>query len=182
MGKRELSIDEREQRLIAAERAIGRLRELQIEDLAVLDTAQVATGDGSRALSEWTAGRLDMGPDTAKTLVRTMRRLQDRPDLQECLREGEVSFDRVEALSPIPEDVGIMEWAGVSTIRREASRRVRVTAETGVPIGEGPVSGDAALLGRVVVAALGWSRRPIRCDRRQGPVRGSGRSLGPSRR
>ncbi|HEU4318804.1 MAG TPA: DUF222 domain-containing protein, partial [Acidimicrobiia bacterium] len=98
-----LSIDQREQRLVASERMIARLREVQMRDLAELDVAQVATGDGSRSLSEWVAGRLDISVDSAKTLVRTMRRLQDRPDLQGLLAEGSVSFDRVEALSRIPE-------------------------------------------------------------------------------
>jgi Domain of unknown function (DUF222)/HNH endonuclease len=124
-----LTIDQREQRLIAAEKAIGRLRELQVQDLAELDTAQVASADGSRSLSEWVAGRLDMSKDTAKTLVRTMRRLHDRPDLQDGLAEGAVSFDRVEALSRIVDDVGLMEWADVATIRREAAKRARVTSE-----------------------------------------------------
>jgi hypothetical protein len=124
-----LTIDQREQRLIAAEKAISRLRELQIQDLAELDVAQVANADGSRSLSEWAAARLDMSKDTAKTLVRTMRRLHDRPDLQEQLADGTVSFDRAEALSRISEDVGLMEWADVATIRREAAKRVRIKTE-----------------------------------------------------
>ncbi|HEU4318942.1 MAG TPA: DUF222 domain-containing protein [Acidimicrobiia bacterium] len=124
-----LSVDQREQRLVASERMIARLREVQMRDLAELDVAQVATGDGSRSLSEWVAGRLDMSVDSAKSLVRTMRRLLDRPDLSGLLAEGSVSFDRVEALSRIPEDVGLMEWADVAGVRREASLRVRVTAE-----------------------------------------------------
>ena len=123
------TIDQREQRLIAAEKAISRLRELQIQDLAELDVAQVANVDGSRSLSEWVSARLDMSKDTAKTLVRTMRRLHGRPDLQGQLADGAVSFDRLEALSRISEDVGLMEWADVATIRREAAKRVRVTAE-----------------------------------------------------
>lgn len=130
MGGEKPTIDQREQRLIAAERAIARLRELQMRDLAELDVAQIATADGSRSLSEWVAARLDQGVESARTLVRTMRRLQDRPDLQEQLSEGSVSFDRVEALSRIKEDVGLMEWADVSAIRREASKRARVKAES----------------------------------------------------
>ena len=129
-GENELSIDQREQRLIAAERAIARLRELQMQDLAELDVAQVAMADGSRSLSEWVSGRLDQGIDTARTLIRTMRRLRDRPDLQERLAEGSASFDRIEALSRIADDVGLMEWADVSTVRREAAKRVRISAES----------------------------------------------------
>jgi 5-methylcytosine-specific restriction endonuclease McrA len=130
MGGENLSIDQREQRLVAAERAIARLRELQMRDLAELDVAQIATADGSRSLSEWVAARLDQGVESARSLVRTMRRLQDRPDLQEQLADGSVSFDRVEALSRVKEDVGLMEWADISAIRREASRRARVKAES----------------------------------------------------
>jgi Domain of unknown function (DUF222)/HNH endonuclease len=129
MSGERLSIDQREQRLIAAEQAISRLKELQLQDLAELDVAQVATADGSRSLSEWVSGRLDMGLETARTLVRTMRRLQDRPDLQEDLAEGRASYDRVEALSRITDDVGLMEWADVATVRREAAKRIRISAE-----------------------------------------------------
>lgn len=129
MSGERLSIDQREQRLIAAERAIARLRELQMQDLSELDVAQVATADGSRSLSEWVAGRLDMGIESARTVVRTMRRLQDRPDLREDLAAGRLSYDRVEALSRIVDDVGLMEWADVTTVRREAAKRVRISAE-----------------------------------------------------
>ncbi|HWB89089.1 MAG TPA: hypothetical protein VG872_07725, partial [Acidimicrobiia bacterium] len=115
MSEERLSIDRREQRLLAADRAIARLRELQMQDLAELDVAQVAASDGSRSLSEWVSARLDMGIESARTLVRTMRRLQERPDLQEDLAHGRVSYDRVEALSRIGEDVGLMEWADVAT-------------------------------------------------------------------
>lgn len=128
MGGESLSIDQREQRLVAAERAIARLRELQMQDLAELDVAQIATADGSRSLSEWVAARLDQGVESARTLVRTMRRLQGRPILREQLAAGSVSFDRVEALSRIREDVGPMEWADVSAIRREAAKRAKVNA------------------------------------------------------
>ena len=94
-----------------------------------MDTRQVATADGSRSLSEWVSGRLDLSIDSAQTLVRTMRRLLDRPDLLNVLADGAVSFDRVEALSRIREDVGLMEWADVAGVRTEASRRVRTTDE-----------------------------------------------------
>lgn len=115
--------------MIAAERVIARLRDLQIQDLAELDVAQVATADGSRSLSEWVASRLDVGNDTAKTLVQTMRRLHDRPDLEELLADGSASFDRIEALSRISDQVGLMEYADVAGVRREAARRARVSAE-----------------------------------------------------
>lgn len=124
-----LSTDSIEEQLADDEQLISRLRTRQMACLAELDTRQIATADGSRSLSEWVSARLDQGMETAQTLVRTMRRLQDRPDLREQLSDGDVSFDRVEALSRIGEDVGLMEWADISGVRREASKRARVTAE-----------------------------------------------------
>jgi len=129
MGVENLSIDDREQRLIADERLIARLRAVQLVDLAVLDTAQIATADGARSLSEWVAGRLDVSPDTAKSLVRTMRRLQDRPDLADRLAAGETTFDRIEAVSRIPEDVGLLEYTDVAGVHRQAAQRIRITTQ-----------------------------------------------------
>lgn len=129
MGRGVLTVDEREQRLVASERLIARLRATQLEDLAALDEAQVASADGSRSLSEWTAARLDVGLDTARTLVRTSRRLQDLPDLEADLASGGLSFDRVEALSRIAGNVGHMLWADVGQVRREAGKQARITAD-----------------------------------------------------
>jgi hypothetical protein len=108
------STDALEQQLIADERLVARLRSRQMAVLEELDVRQVATGDGARSLSEWVSGRLDVGPETAKTLVRTMRRLQDRPDLSDDLASGRVSFDRIEAVSRIHADVGLLEWTDVA--------------------------------------------------------------------
>lgn len=103
------------------------------KDLAILeelDARQVATGDGCRSLSEWTASRLDLAADTATTLVRTMRRTIDRPDLRQALTSGEIGFDRVEALSRIPENVGWLEHLDVAGIRYQAAQRARINPET----------------------------------------------------
>jgi hypothetical protein len=122
--------DALEQHLIADEGEIGRRRARQMSILGELDVRQAASADGSRSLSEWVSARMDVGPDTAKTLVQTMRRLADRPDLEDQLVSGNVSFDRVEALSRIPEDVGLLEYLDVAGVHREAAKRVRITAET----------------------------------------------------
>ncbi len=125
-----LTIDQREQRLLAGEQMIARIRALQLEDLTELDRTQTATADGCRSLSDWVASRLDLSPESAKTLVRTMRRIQDRADLLSALAAGEASFDRTEALSRIPEDVGLLEHLDVAGVRREAARRARISTET----------------------------------------------------
>jgi hypothetical protein len=127
MGR--FSIDQLEQRLADDERLIARIRARQIQDLAELDRAQVATADGSRSMSEWLAARIDVSIDTSRSLVRTMRRLQDHPRLMEQLESGETTFDRVEALSRIAGDVGHLEWTDVSGVHREAAKRARITAD-----------------------------------------------------
>ena len=125
-----VTTDSLEEQLIAAERAIGKLRGWQMSIVGELDVRQVASGDGSRSLSEWVASRLDVSPETAKSLVRTMRRLADRPDLEEILAAGGTTFDRVEAVSRIPEDVGLLECLDVAGVHREAAKQARITAET----------------------------------------------------
>ena len=124
-----LSTDSLEQRMLARQAEISQLTAEQLLDLEELDYRQVATADGCRSLSEWTTARMDLHPDTAKTLVRTMRRTADRPDLREALGSGDISFDRMEALSRIPEEVGLLKHLDVAGVRREAANRVRITAE-----------------------------------------------------
>jgi hypothetical protein len=122
------STDQLEQCLLESEGVVSQARAMQVEILAELDSRQIVTGDGCRSLSDWVAARLDVSSDTAKTLVRTMRRTADRSDLRDALASG-VSFDRVEGLSRIPEPVGLMEDVDVGGVLREAALRVRVTAE-----------------------------------------------------
>lgn len=109
-----LTQDQKERILVDAEAGIARLRAVQLEVLEDLDRCQVATADGCRSLSEWATARLDLHPDTAKTLVRTMRRTVERPEVKEALATGEISFDRAEALSRIPEEVGLLAHLDVA--------------------------------------------------------------------
>jgi hypothetical protein len=130
MGYGEWTTDQLEQELAADEAERSRLAARDLAILEELDSRQVATGDGCRSLSEWTASRLDVSHETAKNLVRTMRRTSHRPDLRAGLASGAVSYDRVEALSRIPEHVGWLEHSDISGVRREASLRARINAET----------------------------------------------------
>ena len=102
MDRTTVSTDQLEQELSSNQAERARLLARDIEILEEIDYRQVATGDGCRSLSEWVSGRMDVSTETARRLVRTMRRTQDRPDLRGALQSG-VSFDRVEALSKIPD-------------------------------------------------------------------------------
>ena len=127
MDLRMVSTDSLEQRVAADERLIARIRARQLGDLEELDRRQVATADGARSLSEWVAARLDVSLVTARSLVRTMRRTSGRADLRDVLSAGDVSFDRAEAVSRIPENVGLLEHLDVGGVQREAAKRVRIT-------------------------------------------------------
>jgi 5-methylcytosine-specific restriction endonuclease McrA len=129
MGYATWTTDQLEQQLVVDEAETSRLAARKMAILEELDYRQVATADGCRSLSEWTTARLDQHPESAKCLVRTMRRTADRPDLREALAAGEITFDRVEALSRIPEDVGLLEHLDVAGVRREAAMRARISSE-----------------------------------------------------
>ena len=122
--------DQLEQRLAAAEDVVSWARAVQLDVLEELDRRQVATADGSRSLSEWVAARIDVGPRTAKSLVRTMRRTAEQSELRRELASL-VSFDRVEALSRLhdrdPDD--LLLWSDVAGVHRVAAKQARVTAE-----------------------------------------------------
>ena len=131
-----LTIDQREQQLIDVESLVGRLGACQMANLEVLGRVEVATGVGSRSLSEWVGTWLDVGLVSAMSLVRTMRWTVDRSGLREALASGVVSFDRVEALSKISEDVGLLSHLDVGGVCREAARRTRITAESEIKTAE----------------------------------------------
>ena len=177
-----LTIDQRQQRIIAEELLIATIRADQIEELEEFDQAQVATGDGFRSLSEWTGAVLDLSSETAKSLVRTMRRTTDRPELREALSSGEVSFDRVEALSRIPEDVGLLEQLDVARSPPGGRQSGPDHRRDRVALLERPVPGPPTVPGRIVVETMGWSRRSLRSTRRQSPGRSCGCSPRSTRR
>jgi hypothetical protein len=57
-----------------------------------------------------------------------MRRTQGRPQLREVLASG-ASYDRVEALSRIAAEVGLLDHLDVAGVHREAALRARMSAE-----------------------------------------------------
>ena len=130
MGYGEWTTDRLEQELTSNQMLRSRLTAVDLAILEELDSRQVATGDGCRSLSEWTASRLDVSSETARSLVRTMRRTSHRPELRDGLASGEVSYDRVEALSRIPEPVGRLEHLDIAGVRREAALQARISTET----------------------------------------------------
>ena len=134
------STDRLEQELVASEGRISSERAAQMALLSELDHRQVAIGDGCRSLHEWTASRLDLAPENAKTLVATSRRLSDLPYLVKQLGSGEVSFDRVAEVAKVAspgKELATLEWSlgwDLSGLRHQLSLRTSLArrAEHGI--------------------------------------------------
>ena len=127
----ELTVEDREQQLALDLQMISMLQARLLDNLEWFDSAQVASGDGAKSLSEWLARKADVGLDTARRLVRTMRRTEARPLLRRALAEGLASFDRVEAVSKLKgePDLGSVSHLDVAGVRRLAADQVMLTSE-----------------------------------------------------
>jgi hypothetical protein len=74
-----LTMDAIERSLTDGEATIARVRRSQMVLIREADRRQEPTADGCRSMAEWVTGRLDVAPETAKTLVSTARRLESLP-------------------------------------------------------------------------------------------------------
>ena len=130
-----ITTDRLEQVLIGLESEIGTRRHLQMSLLTELDRRQVPLLDGSRTLAEWAASRIDLTPETARTLTQTARRLVDQPDLATELAAGTVTFDRVAEESRLvatgASDDLVARSRGwdMAGLRRVAARHQRLTRQ-----------------------------------------------------
>jgi len=131
-----VSTDILEQRLCEAEATIARIRTAQMTIIREIDRRQTPLADGCRSTAEWVTGRLDVAPDTAKTLVSTARRLEYLPTVETATAEGSVTFDRatvVARLADPSEDETILDECAVydvARIRRLVSNRHRISRDT----------------------------------------------------
>ena len=127
-----LTTDALEQQLIEIESLKSRLTARQLVLLREADARQTPLADGCRSLQEWTAGRLDVAPETAKALVSAARTLADHPHLQDRLESGVGSFDRVIAVAYLttagasPERIEQSEGFDIPGVRRLASLHRRM--------------------------------------------------------
>ncbi len=109
-----VSVDALEQEFEALEAEIGARRARQLELIRELDTAQVATLDACRSMSEWLGRRFDLQRAHARSLTRLAR--VDHELIEKELSEGLISTDRAVAEAKLIE-------SGASDDERLASRR-----------------------------------------------------------
>lgn len=129
----ELTDDQIEHWLHASERVIGQIRSQQMELLRQADLRQMPLGDGCRSLAEWTAGRMDMTVQSARTLTSTARRLTDLPATSHQAAEGNLAYERTVEVARLAtpatevetiEDTMALDIAG---IKRQNARRRHLT-------------------------------------------------------
>ena len=107
-----------------------------MEAILELDARQTATADGCTSMVEWLAGRIDVAPETAKTLVATAKRLDTRPGLGDALAEGEATYDRVVEVARYAsagselDDLLDSYGSDVAGLRRKATAQRRMTRES----------------------------------------------------
>lgn len=112
--------DRLEQVLTEAESAIGRLRHLQTLAIRELDRRQVPFGDGARTLADWISARIDVTPETAKSLGRVS--MSDSAELAAALVEGDATFDRVAEVAKAG-DADLRHHLDLVGVRREIACR-----------------------------------------------------------
>ncbi len=117
------------------ERLIARVRARQAARIVELDRRQADAADGCASMSEWVAGRIDMAPETAHSLVATAKALAGLPHLRGAASDGELSWDRTvevaKAATPDDElEVLVSSYDhDVAGLRRRRSRRRRMTRQ-----------------------------------------------------
>ncbi|MDF1596800.1 MAG: DUF222 domain-containing protein [Acidimicrobiia bacterium] len=132
-----LTTDELEQQLAELESFVAQARARQVGLLREADHRQVPSADGCRSLGEWTAGRLDIAPETAKDLVTATRMLADQPELEESLAAGRSSFDRILATARLgtagasPRSVGLSAGLDIPGVRRLTAQQRRIPRHEG---------------------------------------------------
>ncbi|MCJ7781149.1 MAG: HNH endonuclease [Acidimicrobiia bacterium] len=95
-----LTMDAIEQSLADGEATIARVRRSQMVLIREADRRQAPLIDGCRSMAEWVTGRLDVAPETAKTLVSTARRLVSNRHRMTRDTEREVFETRYVAVQP----------------------------------------------------------------------------------
>lgn len=128
-GQRRPTPDQLETDLIAIERIIGRLRMRQVVLLRTLREMEIHHVDGARSMHDWTAAKLDVSHDTARSLMTATK-----ADVLEAVVDEDVSFDRAVATARLVTagaDEKTLEWSkrlDISGIRRLIAQRKRVTS------------------------------------------------------
>ena len=123
-----LTADELDQIIIDRERDISRARADQMAAIRAHKALQTHTADGYRSMIDWLAARADVSHRTARAICWTATRLDDAPDVERTLADGEISFDRAEQLARLPKEKRENhEWFDIGQLRRQVAHHRRLS-------------------------------------------------------
>jgi hypothetical protein len=95
--------DDLDEVIVRAEEGVARLRAIELAAIAEKKARKTHIHDGYRSIVDWVAARADVSHRTARRLCWTASRLTDAPEVAVSLSEGEITFDRAEQVSRLPE-------------------------------------------------------------------------------
>ena len=127
------SIVEAERSLFAAEQMIRWAKGMQLQAIAALDAAQVATRDGARSMVDWVAATIDAAPETSRALVEAVHSLEAHPASAMALRDGDISFDRAVATAHLVragagrDEIDSSTQRDIQGLRRLAARHTHIS-------------------------------------------------------
>ena len=95
--------DQLDRIIIESESSVAGLRAIEMAAIAEKRRRNTHLQDGYRSIVDWVAARADVSHSTARRLCWTATRLEEAPNLAQSLEEGEITFDRAEQVSRLPE-------------------------------------------------------------------------------
>jgi hypothetical protein len=130
--------DQLDQLLVRAESEIGQWRAVEVGVVAEKKRRGSHRQDGFKSIVDWVAARADVSHETARALCWTSSRLADAPEVAEQLAEGEMTFDRAQLVSRLPEDVRPShEGYDIYRLRRLVAHHKRLTRRREQKTGNG---------------------------------------------
>jgi hypothetical protein len=124
--------------IAGGERDIASIRMMQMAAVAEKKRRGSHRLDGFKSIVDWVAARADVSHETARALCWTSTRLADTPEVAEQLAEGEMTFDRAQLVSRLPDDVRPShEGYDLYRLRRLVAEHKRLTRKREQKTGNG---------------------------------------------
>jgi hypothetical protein len=130
--------DQLDQLLVRAESEIGQWRAVEMGVVAEKRRRQSHRLDGFKSIVDWVAARADVSHETARALCWTSTRLVEAPEVAVSLAGGEMSFDRAQLVSRLPEEFrSSHEGYDIYRLRRLVAEHKRLTRKREQKTGNG---------------------------------------------
>ena len=124
----ELTDDQLDEVIVGAEAGVARLRALETAAIAEKRARMTHLLDGYRSIIDWVAAMADVSHQTARSLCWTATRLREAPGVAGALEAGDITFDRAEQVSRLPEGHRAgHERYDISQLKRQVAHHKRIS-------------------------------------------------------